>query len=228
MSTANAPLSIELKQPRTAALLAWLVPGLGHLYQGRTFKGVLFMACIVPMFGFGFYAGGGHVAYASPLPVAPNPAPFVLDRWPFVCQAGIGVVAIPAIFERLRYRSGEDPSLGGAFYPPRTGAAAARGARIVSTDGAGNEVIHPDELAKWHYDHGYYFELGTVYTVIAGLLNLLVVYDAHAGPLVVAEKQKKKKRAKDGGDPEADEASVDAASADGAPADDASPRSSPR
>lgn len=187
---------MELKRPALAAVLAWLVPGLGHLYQGRTFKGVLFMSCIVPMFLFGFYVGGGKVAYASPLPVTPNPAPFVLDRWPFVCQMGIGTVAAPALLERLRYRSGDAPSFGGAFYPPRTGSAASRGPKITSTDNAGNEVIHPDELAKWHYDYGFYFELGTVYTVIAGLLNILVVYDAHAGPLVV-EKEKKDKSGDD-------------------------------
>ena len=31
--------AINLKQPEFAAFLAWLVPGLGHLYQGRTKKG---------------------------------------------------------------------------------------------------------------------------------------------------------------------------------------------
>lgn len=177
-----------LKNPVTAALLAWLVPGLGHLYQGRTFKGVLFMACIAPMFLFGLYVGGGRVAYASPVPLGINPAPFVMDRWPFACQLGIGTVAMPAILERSRYRAGQGPSLGGAFYPPRTGERAAKGPPIESIDSAGNAVIHPDELAKWHYDLGFYFELGTAYTVIAGLLNVLAVYDAHAGPLVVLDK----------------------------------------
>lgn len=189
----DAAPPIEVKNPRTAAVLAWVFPGLGHLYQGRTAKGVLFMACLVPMFLFGFYVGGGKVAYASPAPIAPNPASFAFDRWPFLCQMGIGTVAVPALLERARYRSGKPPALGGAFYPPRTGENAARGGRIESTDSAGGTVVHPDELAKWHYDYGYYFELGTVYTVIAGLLNVLVVYDAHSGPLKTVDKKKKAK-----------------------------------
>ena len=36
------PIEIDLKEPWLAALLAWLVPGLGHIYQGRTGKGILF------------------------------------------------------------------------------------------------------------------------------------------------------------------------------------------
>ncbi len=184
------PEPIQLKNPRTAAVLAWLVPGLGHLYQGRMAKGLLFMVCLVPMFVFGFYVGGGKVVYASPLPLAPNPASFIMDRWPFLCQAGIGAAAIPALWERSQYRTGGAPSFGGTFYPPRTGAAAARGPKITSHDTAGNEVSHPDELAKWQYDYGFFFELGTIYTAIAGLLNVLVVYDAHSGPLHVSEKEK--------------------------------------
>ena len=31
---------IELRNPFLAAVLSWLVPGLGQIYQGRTFKGV--------------------------------------------------------------------------------------------------------------------------------------------------------------------------------------------
>ncbi len=40
-----------------------------------------------------------------------------------------------------------------------------------------------DQLAKWHEQLGFYFELGTLYTMIAGLLNMLVIYDAAAGPV---------------------------------------------
>jgi hypothetical protein len=37
------------------------------------------------------------------------------------------------------------------------------------------------ELAQWNHDYGDWFELGTVFTVIAGLLNLLAIYDAYQG-----------------------------------------------
>jgi hypothetical protein len=60
-------------------------------------------------------------------------------------------------------------------------------------------VVSPDELSKWNYEQGERFDIGTVYTVIAGLLNLLVVFDAYSGPLVIPptgeeEKQDNKKR----------------------------------
>ena len=46
--------------------------------------------------------------------------------------------------------------------------------------GPGNE---PDELAKWHAEAGVFFELGTLFTMVAGLLNVLAIYDAFAGPV---------------------------------------------
>ena len=77
--------AIDLHNPALAALLAWCVPGLGHLYQGRTLKGRLFMGAILGTFLLGMWLGGGRVVYASWKPGD--------TRWPFVCQAGAGVVA---------------------------------------------------------------------------------------------------------------------------------------
>jgi hypothetical protein len=52
-------------------------------------------------------------------------------------------------------------------------------------------------MAKWHYDLGDRFEIGTVFTVIAGLLNVLAIYDAHGGPLVIVPRDDKSKSDKD-------------------------------
>jgi hypothetical protein len=38
-------------------------------------------------------------------------------------------------------------------------------------------------LAQWHRRLGKFFEIGTLYTMLAGMLNLLVIYDAWAGPM---------------------------------------------
>ncbi|MBV8265989.1 MAG: hypothetical protein JO252_06560, partial [Planctomycetaceae bacterium] len=46
--------SVPLRNPYKAALLAWLVPGLGHFYQGRTGKGILYAACILSLYFLGF------------------------------------------------------------------------------------------------------------------------------------------------------------------------------
>ena len=40
-------IEVDLRHPGTAAFLAWLWPGAGHVYQGRYAKGALFMICIL-------------------------------------------------------------------------------------------------------------------------------------------------------------------------------------
>lgn len=181
---------LNLKNRKLAALLAWLVPGAGHLYQGRTTKGLLLMICISSTFLFGFYVGGGKVAYATPISIdqlrQANPGASSLslrftqlkDRWPFICQAGIGSVALPGIIERQRFLNGKTELFGGAFRPPIS-------RPVEFPDESGNTVTQPDELGKWNYTLGFSFELGTMYTVVAGLLNILAVYDAHSGPLIM-------------------------------------------
>jgi hypothetical protein len=165
-------IEINLKDPWLAAFLAWLVPGLGHLYQGRTGKGILFFVCIVGTFVYGMYIGDGRVVYASTKPISMQ---FLQDRWQYVCQFGAGLPALPALVERQRARDNKEPLFGGDVYrPPR-------------------EAPAFGELAKWNYDLGDYFEIGTVFTVIAGLLNILAIYDAYGGPLLIAPAEEKKK-----------------------------------
>ncbi len=170
---------IELKDPRLAAFLAWLLPGLGHLYQGRTGKGILFFVCIVGTFLYGLYLGDGRVVYAS------TP---ILTRWQFLCQVGVGLPALPAVVQKIRADNNEPPLFGDNFMRPPHMQGDFR-----SRDASGNEVNHPDELAKWNHDYSDMFEMGTVYTVIAGLLNILVIFDAYGGPLVILAPEDKKK-----------------------------------
>ena len=40
-----------------------------------------------------------------------------------------------------------------------------------------------DELSLWQRRLGRWFEFGTLYTMLAGMLNILAIYDAFAGPL---------------------------------------------
>jgi hypothetical protein len=174
---------IELKDPRLAAFLAWLVPGLGHLYQGRTGKGILFFVCIVGTFLYGLYLGDGRVVYAS------TP---ILARWQYFCQVGVGLPALPAIVQKNRTDNNKSPLFGendNFERPPRM-----TGDPPQSRDLSGNQVLHPDELAKWNHDYNDMFEMGTVYTVIAGLLNILVIFDAYGGPLVILPPEVKKKK----------------------------------
>lgn len=156
------PQAIRLKDPALAAFLAWLVPGLGHLYQGRTAKGVLFSATILITFFGGLFLGEGRVVYASWSPVE--------KRLPYVCQLGVGLPAMPALVQAYRVRNGKPPIT--EWMAP---------------------VRDRQELHRLHHDLHRYFELGTVYTMIAGLLNILVIYDAWGGPAYVARDDRKRR-----------------------------------
>jgi len=185
MPTDATTIDVDLKDPRLAAFLAWLVPGLGHLYQGRTGKGLLFFVCIVGTFVYGLYIGEGRVVYAATTDVFSRK---FLDRWQYICQVGVGLPALPAFVQTWRAESGRGPLLGLEHKRPPH-----QSPRYTSEDQSGNKVQHPNELAKWQHDLADRFELGTVFTVIAGLLNILAIYDAYGGPLIIPPQDDKKK-----------------------------------
>lgn len=178
---------IDLGRPALAALLSWLVPGLGHVVQGRTLKGGLFMGSLMAALVVGLWLGAGRVVYASWRPGD--------TRLAFLGQAGIGAVAVPAVLQALALGGPARQPLGAIpwFAPPlRPGqlvspAYAARlkrgepGIEFAGGDPLARCVV--DELSLWHVRLGRGFDIGTLYTVIAGMLNLLVVFDAWAGPL---------------------------------------------
>jgi hypothetical protein len=161
-------LQVKLKDPFIAAVLAWLLPGAGHLYQGRTAKGLLFMVCILGTFFFGMWLGDGRVVYAS---WRPNDM-----RLPYLCQVGVGLPALPALVQAQRVSNDKTPLFDGRMAPPHL-------------PDSRNSF---DELAEWHKKLNRYFELGTVYTMIAGLLNILAVYDALDGPALEEEDSSEK------------------------------------
>jgi hypothetical protein len=171
-------IEIELKQPIVAAVLAWLIPGLGHVYQGRTGKGLLFFVCVLGTFFYGLYLGGGKVVYAA--------VPWEQQyRWQYWCQLGTGLVSTPMLVQRQRVLRGKAPLWDGLMAPP--------GNRPVTwTDDSGNRTTQPNEAAMWTVKYHPFFELGTVFTVIAGLLNVLVICDAAGGPLIIVQPPDKK------------------------------------
>lgn len=94
---------ISLRDPRFAALLAFLVPGLGHLYQGRFFKGLIYMVCILGTFAYGMHLGEWRCVYMhTPSEVAGRKPQLV---WGYLAQVGIGLPALPAIMQSRRYHS---------------------------------------------------------------------------------------------------------------------------
>jgi hypothetical protein len=158
--------------PRTysplAGLLSYLVPGLGQIYQGRYAKGILFLVCLYGLFFYGLSLGNWQNVYLQP-PADPNARPardqrliqVVLDRARFLGQVWIGVAAWPAF---VQYNS----------YNPQVPAHPVLGKfERMPTD---------EEMNNFLRDHDKLPDLGWVYTVIAGVLNILVIYDAFAGP----------------------------------------------
>jgi uncharacterized protein DUF6677 len=147
-------LEIDLRDPYFAALLAWAVPGAGHLYQRRYAKGILFLACILGTYFFGLALGEGKVVYASWNQVD--------RRWQYPLQLGVGLPAAPAVVQSMVVRRGNPPLWSGLMAPP----------------------ANPEQLSDWHRRLNIRFELGTLYTMIAGLLNVLAIWDAYGGPVV--------------------------------------------
>jgi hypothetical protein len=160
-------IEIDLRNPGVAAFWAWLWPGAGHLYQRRYAKGALFMTCILATWFYGLALGDGRVVYAS----FQKPIP----RWHYICQVGVGLPALPAIVQNRRVYGSppREPLWGGWMAPPAN---------------------HELTLADWHRTLTYRFEMGTLFTMVAGLLNVLVIYDAFAGPLIPAPDEQRKKK----------------------------------
>lgn len=187
--------AIDLRNPAVAAVLGWLVPGLGHLYQGRTLKGWLFMATLLATFFGGWWLGGGRVVYWMWQPGD--------RRVAFIGQAGIGIAAIPAVVQaRLLEGPRREPFAASQWFAPpvrmRQYVSARYAARLVATEPAIEaddffdrpplKQFRGDQLAIWQFQLGRLFDIGTLYTMLAGMLNMLVVFDAWAGPMGSSEK----------------------------------------
>ncbi len=162
---------IDLRDPVVAAILGWLIPGMGHIYQGRTAKGLLFMICILSAFFYGLIISDGRAVYASWTDSD--------KRLPYFCQLGVGLPALPAILQTYLVRQGKAPLWGGVMAPPAT----------------------PAELNEWYKTLNKYFDLGTTYTMIAGLLNILAIYDAWGGPVELESEEPKPDDAPPGPNP---------------------------
>ena len=152
-----------LKNRTLAAALSWLVPGLGQIYQGRTGKGALFAVCVIGMFAFGLFLGRGHVVYVQ------FQGPWYEWRLHYFAQVFAGLPALPALGQYALVSQGFEPITEFEAPPYRDG-------EVKTSRGI-------DRLTMWHLDEGMNFDIGTIYTMLAGLLNIFVILDAFGGPL---------------------------------------------
>ena len=168
---------VDLKDPALAACLTWLIPGLGQLYQGRRAKAALFFICIMATFIYGCYLGGsselgwGRVVYFSWRPDD--------RRLPFICQIGAGLPSMPALVQAYRMKNQRKVWLKGFMAPPITASVQDESRPANPGDVNADQPTAHTLQRNLHR----YFDLGTTYTMIAGLLNVLVIYDAWGGPV---------------------------------------------
>jgi hypothetical protein len=180
------PSNNLLLPPRSsllAGVLSYLVPGLGQIYQGRVGKGILFLVCLYGLFFTGMALGDWKNVYLPDMAreandgrpwennawKLPRPLTFlanVYNRPHFAGQFWIGIAAWPAIWQ---YNNMPVPSQETApFWHDFE-----RGPRSLQDEEAMNTFLRNSDKTP---------DLGWVYTVIAGVLNVLVIYDAFAGP----------------------------------------------
>ncbi len=191
-ATPTAPATTPVLAPPRVwsplpALLSYFVPGLGQISQGRVGKGVLFFVCIYALFFYGTVLGSGSTkvsetsdssgkviareyritspvylpAIATEKTNNPLGLPLVLadlyNRPQFIAQFWAGIASWPAIWQ---YKNDNKDTVFGSY----------QSAPDAVTNNAVNTAI------------GRPLDLGWVLTVIAGVLNILVIYDALAGP----------------------------------------------
>jgi hypothetical protein len=169
-----------------AAFLSYLVPGLGQIVQRRVGKGLLFMVCLYTLFFYGLFLGQGraavgegehkvqyHVSSNVYLPSSDRPtsenklmrlANDLYNRPQFLGQFWMGVVVWPAIWQYATFDTNQPnhPVLKDFMRTPDV-----------------------KSLNAVHTNGSKLLELGWVYTVIAGVLNIMVIYDALAGPALL-------------------------------------------
>jgi hypothetical protein len=80
-----------------AGVLAFLLPGAGHVYQGRYFKGILCGVCVLVTFFYGMALGSWSVVYWKK-----DPTNFLN---PYYAQVFVGLPALPSLVQARRYES---------------------------------------------------------------------------------------------------------------------------
>ncbi len=87
----------EEKNVVIAGVLAYLIPGLGHFYQGLMFKGLIYFVCILGAYFGGMRLGEGAVVYQAP----------IRGNWKkvslqYVAQVGVGLPSLVALYQSKR------------------------------------------------------------------------------------------------------------------------------
>jgi hypothetical protein len=163
--------------PAFRLVLGLILPGLGHLASGRRGKGILFLVTILGTYAFGWGITRGECVSTRKHPIA------------LIAQAGAAGPTAAAI------------AIGGDHDTRRwirvlveSGDLSADQARVIPSRAGAPEMWHllQDRLgvpegrvarARWEATRRAHprIGIGVLYTMVAGLLNLLVAFDAAEG-----------------------------------------------
>ncbi|HZZ82318.1 MAG TPA: DUF6677 family protein [Gemmataceae bacterium] len=172
-SAPTAPATATPQEPSLlAAFLSYLIPGLGQIYQGRYGKGILFMVSLLGMFMLGQAMGNWQNVYIQSFeggpnnPRGPGSVAALVNRWHYGGQFWIGIAAWPALWQHFNFSvpNKDDHPFWHNFQ------------KMPNENDVNQFIVNSDKTP----------DLGWVYTVVAGMLNILVIYDAYAGPVVIA------------------------------------------
>lgn len=141
---------ISLKTPWLAALLAFLVPGAGHFYQGRYFKAAIYCVGILGLFVAGMRMSEWKAVYVHK-PREKQELRGKQHALQFAAQLGVGLPAICAIVQNHRYYAPENESVS---VPDRPLRAPFEGKLTSSTGGPEGWVTGTIELAAAESDFG--------------------------------------------------------------------------
>ena len=107
--------TVDLKNRWLAGALALFLPGLGHFYQGRTFKAGIYCVCILGLFFSGQALGEWKVVYLGDSDsggrIAAGGGMMKRLLQGYAAQFPVGVLAWPALIQSDRYHDPADDGL---------------------------------------------------------------------------------------------------------------------
>lgn len=147
-----------------AGVLAWIIPGAGHVYLNRTVRGIILCVCINGMFWSGLAMGGAFTI---------DP---IRERWWFAAQMVAGASGLAGWYNQevrrqqaiREYNQKGDHARMDDLPPPPTDRRRANWLNAYSSALAakGWELTYPAETVS------------RAFTGIAGMLNVICIFDA--------------------------------------------------
>ena len=98
---------IKLRNPKLAAVLAFLFPGAGHVYQRRYFKAAIYSVCVLGIYFWGCSLGEAKAVHFRWDEHAED-GQSRQRTFGYLAQVGVGLPALPALAQQLRHADQRD------------------------------------------------------------------------------------------------------------------------